>query len=69
MLSGGHYMEMVKIIKQVRQFDRKGSSLAQLKFTISSWWSQAQGISYPTIVRDLWKHEGVLGFYKGFLPW
>lgn len=45
MTSGGHYMEMVKIIKQ------------------------ASGRSYPAIMKDLWVHEGVLGFYKGFLPW
>lgn len=45
MLTGGHYMEMLKIIRQ------------------------AKGVSYPSIMRDLWKHEGVLGFYKGFVPW
>eukprot|EP01117_Protostelium_nocturnum_P012925 TRINITY_DN4785_c0_g1_i1.p1 TRINITY_DN4785_c0_g1~~TRINITY_DN4785_c0_g1_i1.p1 ORF type:complete len:301 (+),score=108.57 TRINITY_DN4785_c0_g1_i1:113-1015(+) len=45
MTTGGHYMEMVKIIKQ------------------------ATNKSYATIVSDLWKQEGVLGFYKGFLPW
>jgi len=45
MTTGGHYMEMVKIIKQ------------------------ATNQSYAKIVRDLWKNEGFLGFYKGFAPW
>jgi len=45
MTTGGHYVEMVKIIKQ------------------------SQNIPYPKIIKDLWKYEGFLGFYKGFAPW
>lgn len=45
MVSGGHYMEMVKIIKQ------------------------ASNQSYIKIMGDLWRNEGILGFYKGFAPW
>jgi hypothetical protein len=45
MTTGGHTMEMIKIIKQ------------------------ATNQSYVTITRDLWRNEGFLGLYKGFLPW
>eukprot|EP01114_Cavostelium_apophysatum_P008060 TRINITY_DN20329_c0_g1_i1.p1 TRINITY_DN20329_c0_g1~~TRINITY_DN20329_c0_g1_i1.p1 ORF type:complete len:309 (+),score=50.66 TRINITY_DN20329_c0_g1_i1:28-927(+) len=45
MTTGGHYMEMLKIIRQ------------------------AKNVSYGSIAADLWKNEGFLGFYKGFMPW
>jgi len=45
MTTGGHTMEMLKIIRQ------------------------AQNVSYAKAFNDLWKHEGFIGLYKGFLPW
>jgi len=45
MTTGGHTMEMLKIIRQ------------------------AQNVSYAKAFNDLWKNEGFVGLYKGFLPW
>eukprot|EP01116_Phalansterium_solitarium_P002799 TRINITY_DN13072_c0_g1_i1.p2 TRINITY_DN13072_c0_g1~~TRINITY_DN13072_c0_g1_i1.p2 ORF type:complete len:298 (+),score=51.17 TRINITY_DN13072_c0_g1_i1:138-1031(+) len=45
MSTGGHYMEMLKIMKQ------------------------SKGGSYFSHANKLWIDEGVLGFYKGFMPW